>query len=394
MLNEPDEQAGELSRTFGCVRYVYNFGLALRRDAYEERGASLRYKDTSAALTELKRQEETAWLSEVSCVPLQQTLRHLDKAYTNYFQKRADYPTFKRRHGPQSAEYTRSGFTYGMAEDGTPVLSLAKMPGPLSVRWSRTPPAVPSTVTVSKDPAGRYFVSLLCEVEAAPLPPVSRSVGVDLGLSDLVVTSDGFKSGNPKYLEREERKLRRAQQALARKVKGSNNRRKARLRVARIHARIADQRRDFLHKLSTTLIRENQAIYLEDLNVRGMMQNHTLARAIGSASWSEFVRQIEYKAVLYGRTVVRVGRFEPTSKRCSVCNHQVKELPLSVRAWTCEACGSRHDRDVNAARNILRAGLALTACGENVSPAVSTAGNLREAGTIALLGGDKPNSRV
>ena len=184
--------------------------------------------------------------------------------------------------------------------------------------------------------------------------------------------------------QRPQSHLRRAQQALSRKQKGSNNRCKARLRVARLHARIADRRRDFLHKLSTTLIRENQAIYLEDLNVRGMMQNHHLARAIGSASWNEFVRQVEYKAVRYGRTALRVGRFEPTSKRCSVCNHQVKELPLSVRAWTCEACGSRHDRDVNAARNILAAGQAVPACGESVSPGVSTSGNLWEAGILAL----------
>lgn len=387
-----EEQAGVLARTFGCVRYVYNFGLSLRRDAYEERGERLGYKDTSAALTTLKRQESTAWLSEVSCVPLQQTLRHLDKAYSNFFQKRADYPAFKRRHGHQAAEYTRSGFKYSIGDDGTPVLQLAKLSGSLDVRWSRTPPGEPSTVTVSKDPAGRYFVSLLCEVEPQPLPPTPKTIGIDLGISDLATTSDGEKIANPKYLERDARRLRRAQQALSRKEKGSANYRKARQRVARIHARISDRRRDYLHKLSTRLIRENQAVYLEDLNVQGMLRNHTLARSIASASWSEFVRQLEYKALLYGREVVKVDRFEPTSKRCSVCNHQVKELPLSVREWTCERCGTRHDRDVNAALNIQAAGQAVSACGENVRPASRVAprqgatatGDLWEAGILAL----------
>ncbi len=374
-----DAQAGVLARTFGCVRYVYNFGLALRRDAYAERGECLHYKDTSAALTQLKRQEETNWLKEVSCVPLQQTLRHLDRAFTNFFRQRARYPNFKCKHARQSAEYTRSAFTYGIGEDGFPVLTLAKIPGPLRVVWSRKPPgsthgAEPSTVTVSRDPAGRYFVSLLCEVEPAPLPPTDKAAGIDLGITDLVVTSDGEKIGNPRSLEADLRKLRRAQRRLSRKEQGSNRWRKQKRRLARIHARIADRRRDFLHKLSTRLIRENQTVCLEDLNVAGMMRNRHLARHIGGAGWRAFARQLEYKAERYGRTVVRIGRFEPTSKRCSKCKHEVKELPLSVRVWTCERCGTRHDRDVNAALNILAVGQAVgtrqrsDARGGSVSP--------------------------
>jgi len=360
------EQASILARTFGCARYVYNFGLALRRDAYERFGARLRYKDTSAALTVLKKQEETAWLKEVSSVPLQQSLRHLDKAFTNFF-KGSGYPRFKRKHARPSATYAHSAFTYSV-EDGTPVLRLAKMADSLDVRWSRHPLSEPSTVTVSRDATGRYFVSLLCEVEPEPLPPLEKAVGIDVGLIDLMVTSDGEKTGNPKFLERDLKRLSKAQRRLSRKQKGSNRYAKQRRRVARIHARIRDQRQDYLHKLSTRLIRENQTICLESLNVCGMLKNRRLARHIAGAAWSELVRQLEYKAVLYGREVVRIDPWFPSSKRCSNCGEKVGELPLSVRVWNCEVCGAVHDRDVNAALNILAAGQAAIARGGNVRP--------------------------
>ena len=349
------EQARALARTFGCLRYVYNFGLALRRDAYERDGSTLKYKDTSAALTTLKKQEETAWLKEVSSVPLQQALRHLDRAFTGFFEKRAKYPRFKRKHARQSATYVRSAFTYSV-DDGRPRLSLAKMAGSLDVRWSRVPPSEPSTVTVSRDAAGRYFVSLLCEVEPQPLPPMEKAVGIDLGLTDLVVTSDGEKTGNPKFLEQDLKRLKKAQRRLSRRQKGSNRYAKQRRRVARLHARIRDQRQDFLHKLTTRLIRENQTVCLESLNVQGMLKNGRLARHIAGAAWSELVRQLEYKAVLYGREVVRIDQWFPSSKTCSNCGEKTDEMPLSVRAWNCEACGAVHDRDVNAALNILAVG--------------------------------------
>ena len=351
-----EDQARVLARTFGCVRYVYNFGLALRRDAYDERGERLRYKNTSAALTTLKKGEETAWLKQVSSVPLQQALRHLDKAFIGFFEKRASYPRFKRKYARQSATYTRSAFSYSV-EDEMPVLSLAKMSGPLNVRWSRFPPSDPTTVTVSRDGAGRYFISLLCEVEPEPLPPTDKAVGIDLGLTDLVVTSDGEKTGNPKFLERDLRKLRRAQRRLSRRKKGSNRYGKQRRRVARIHARIRDKRQDHLHKLTTRLIRENQTVCLESLNVCGMMKNGRLARHISGAAWSELVRQLAYKAELYGREIVRIDQWFPSSKRCSNCGERTAELPLSIRAWTCERCEAVHDRDVNAALNILTVGL-------------------------------------
>ena len=372
-------QASLLSRTFGCVRYVYNFGLALRRDAYKERGERLRYKDTSAALTVLKKQEETSWLCEVSCVPLQQTLRHLDRAFTGFLKKRTGYPRFKRKHAQQAAEYTRRAFLYRV-EEGTPVLRLAKMEQPLNVRWSRTPPSEPSTVTVSKDGADRYFVSLWCEVEPEPLSPTNKAVGIDLGLTDLVVTSDGFKSGNPKYLEHDLRKLRRAQRRLSKRQKDSNRYGKQHRKVAKIHARIRDKRHDYLHKLSTRLIRENQTVCLETLRVQNMMKNGRLARHIAGASWSELVRQLAYKAELYGRTVVRIDPWYPSSKRCSNCGHQAGAMPLSVRAWNCEICCAVHDRDVNAALNILAVGQTVIARGGNVRP-TSVEGSNRAVNT-------------
>lgn len=372
------EQEQVLAQTFGCVRYVYNFGLALRRDAFEERGESLRYKDTSAALTELKKKDETSWLRDVSCVPLQQTLRHLDKAFTGFFEKRGGYPNFKRKHARQSAEYTRRAFKYIPpsigGKDGFPVLQLAKMAEPLRVVWSRMPPCAPSTVTVSKDRAGRYFVSLLCETPARPLPPKTKAVGVDLGLTDFAVTSEGEKVSHPKFLERDLRRLKHEQKSLSRKVQGSSNWRKQKRRVARIHTRITDKRRDFLHKLSTRLIRENGVVCLETLNVKGMMRNGRLARHIGQSGWSQFVNQLEYKAQLYGRKVVQVDPWFPSSKQCSRCKHQVKELPLNVREWTCQYCGSEHDRDVNAALNLLAVGQTVAtvgggnASGEDVRP--------------------------
>ncbi len=265
-----DEQRSILARTFGCTRYVYNWALRLKRDTHQQTGRGLSYQQLSSALTTLKEQKETSFLGEVSCVPLQQGLRHLTRAYRNFFEGRANYPTFKKRHGEQSAEYTRSAFTW---KDGT--LTLAKMDAPLSIVWSRDLPkgATPSTVTVSRDQAGRYFVSLLVEEAIAPLPKMPKQIGIDLGLKTMVVTSDGQTFDNPRSFARDEKKLTKAHRRLARKKKGSKNREKARHKVAKIHARIADRRRDYQHKLSTRLIRENQTICCESLSVKNMMQH-------------------------------------------------------------------------------------------------------------------------
>jgi putative transposase len=362
-------QAATLARTFGCARYVYNWALHLRSEAYQERQEHLSYQETSAALTTLKQQPETAWLSEVSSVPLQQAVRHLDTALRNFFARRVRYPRFKKKRGKQSATYVGSAFRYDAA---TGALTLAKMDEPLAIRWSRTLPdgAAPTTVTVSRDAAGRYFVSLLVEEEIAPLPAVASQVGIDLGLHDVVVLDNGEKVGNPHVFQQEEAKLATMQRRLAKKQRGSRNREKARRKVARIHARIADRRTDFLHKLSTRLIRENQTICVESLAVKAMAKHPTLAKAIHDVGWGEFLRLLTYKAAWYRRTLIQIDRWEPSSKRCSACRQVLDTLPLEVRAWICPnpACGAQHDRDVNAARNILAAGLAVSACGEPVRP--------------------------
>jgi putative transposase len=319
----------------------------------------MNYAQTSALLTEWKRSEGLGFLNEVSSVPLQQSLRHLQSAFTSFWEKRARYPRFKsRKRGRASAEYTRSAFRW---RDGR--LTLAKMDGPLEIVWSRPLPegAEPSTVTVSRDPAGRWHVSILVETTVAHAPPVDRVVGVDAGITSLLTLSTGEKITNPKH-------ERRDRERLARKEKGSANRAKARLRVARVHARIADRRRDLLHKLTTRLVQENQLVVIEDLAVRNMLRNRSLARAISDASWSELRTMLEYKCDWYGRDLIVVDRWLPSSKTCSHCGHLLDTLPLRAREWTCPGCRASHDRDVNAARNILAAGQAVTACGAGVRP--------------------------
>ncbi|MFF3256829.1 RNA-guided endonuclease InsQ/TnpB family protein [Actinacidiphila glaucinigra] len=360
-----DEQAAELSRTFGCVRLVYNRALEERTRAWYGEQRRISYVQSSAALTAWKKTEELAFLAEVSSVPLQQALRHLQTAFGNFFAKRAQYPRYKsRKKSRASAEYTRSAFTWRNGK-----LTLAKMAGPLDIRWSRPLPqgAEPTTVTVSRDSAGRWFVSILVEDTIAPAPTTAAAVGLDAGITSLVTLSTGEKIANPRHERRDRARLARAQRELSRKAKGSNNRAKARVKVARVHARIADRRRDFLHKLSARLVRENQTVVIEDLTVRNLLKNHSLARAISDASWTELRSMLEYKCAWYGRELVVIDRFFPSSKLCGTCGTVRERLPLNVREWTC-VCGAVHDRDVNAARNIMAAGLAASACGDGVRP--------------------------
>jgi putative transposase len=366
-----DAQAAELSRTFGCVRKVYNLALAARTQAWT-RQERVNYNATSAMLTAWKKTEELAFLNEVSSVPLQQTLRHLQTAFTNFFGKRAKYPRFKsRKKSRKSAEYTTSGFRF---RDGQ--LTLAKMRDPLAVRWSRPLPegTSPSTVTVSQDAARRWFVSMLCEDPTVqPLPATDTAVGIDVGLDHLLTLSTGEKISNPRHERRDRARLALARRRMAKKTKGSSNRNKARRKVAKVYARITDRRRDHLHQLSTRLVRENQTLVIEDLAVRNMVKNRSLARAISDAAWSEFRSMLEYKAAWYGRDVIAVDRWFPSSKLCSVCGTLASKMPLHAREWTCD-CGTAHDRDVNAAKNLLAAGLAVTACGAGVRPQRSSPG--------------------
>lgn len=359
------EQENLLRRTLGCARLVYNKALAARTEAWYDRQERIGYKESSSMLTGWKKEDTLSFLNEVSCVPLQQGLRHLQSAFANFWAGRAKYPTFKQKHSGGSAEFTKSAFKWREGQ-----LFLAKSKEPLAIRWSRQLPqgAEPSTVTVKLSPAGRWTVSLLVDVDIEPLPPVEKQVGIDPGISSLLTLSDGEKVANPKGFKAKYRKLRKAQKALSRKQKGSSNRHKARLRVARVHAEITDARKDRLHKLTTRLIRENQTIAVEDLVVKNMVRNHKLAQAISDASWSELVRQLEYKCEWYGRTLVKIDRWFPSSKRCNSCGHTVNKLPLNIREWVCPSCGVQHDRDVNAAINILAAGLAVEVCGANIRP--------------------------
>ncbi|MEU0821449.1 RNA-guided endonuclease InsQ/TnpB family protein [Streptomyces mirabilis] len=366
-----DAQAAELSRTFGCVRKVYNMALAARTEAWT-RQERVNYHQTSALLTAWKRTEELAYLNEVSSVPLQQALRHLQTAFANFFGKRARYPRFKsRKKSRKSAEYTTSAFRFRNGE-----LRLAKMSEPLRIVWSRPLPegVSPSTVTVSQDAAGRWFVSMLCDDPGIRhLPATDAAVGIDAGLDHLLALSTGEKIANPRHERRDRAALAKAQRRLAKKEKGSANGVKARRKVARIHARIADRRRDSLHQITTRLVRENQTLVIEDLSVRNMVKNRKLARVISDAAWREFRSMLEYKANWYGREVIAVDRWFPSSKLCSACGTLQDKMPLNVRTWTC-GCGATHDRDVNAAKNLLAAGRAVAACGAGVRPQRSSPG--------------------
>lgn len=360
------EQADLLNRTFGSVRYVYNRALAERSRAWTQEQRRVTFAETCRMLTAWKADPETAWLYEVSNVALQQGLQHLQNAFVNFWAKRAKYPSFKsKRKSRASATFTTSGFRW---RDGR--IWLAKTTEPLDIRWSRPLPdgAGPSAVTVSRDAAGRWHISILAETTVQTLPPCHSAVGIDAGITSLLTLSTGEKIANPRHEHRDRARLALVQRRLSRKVKGSANREKARRKVARVHARITDRRRDFLHKLSTRIVRESQAVIIEDLSVRNMVRSHSLARAISDASWSELRRMLEYKADWYGRTVIAIDRFYPSSKTCSACGHLAASMPLNVREWECASCGTPHDRDVNAAKVILAAGLAVAACGDGVRP--------------------------
>ena len=336
---------------------VFNDGLRMRTEAHENKLPYISDGDLSKALiTEAKKTPDRVWLGEVSAVVLQQALADLNTAYRNFFASvsgrrkgpKMDPPRYRsRKDNRQAVRFTRNS-RFMITAGGK--LRLPKI-GDVPVRWSRSLPSEPSSVTVVKDASGRYFASFVVMTDDEPLPECPAEVGIDLGLTHFAVTSDGLKVAAPTFLRRAEQKLRKAQKALSRKKRGSSNRTKAVVKVARVHARVADARRDFHHKLSTTLIRDNQAIYVEDLAVNGLGRTR-LAKSVHDAGWSSFVTMLEYKAARYGRTFARVDRFFPSSQLCSVCGVTDGPKPLAIREWTCAGCGIIHDRDVNAAINI------------------------------------------
>jgi putative transposase len=368
----PRHQAA-LARAFGCARVVYNDALAARNEAQAAGQPRPTDAELSARLTLAKRTPERAWLAEVSAVVLQQALADLNAAYRNFFASLAGErkgrklgpPKFRsRKDHRQAIRFTRNA-RFKVLPNGR--MRLPKI-GDVPVRWSRPLPSEPSSVTVVKDAAGRYFASFVVAAEPCTLPKTEPVVGIDLGLTHFAVLSDGRKIAHPQFLRRAEKKLRRRQRDLARKVQGSRNRDKERIKVARTHARVADARRDFHHQLSTALIRENQAVAVEDLAVNGLGRAR-LAKSVHDAGWASFVGMLEYKARLYGREFYRIGRFIPTTRTCCRCGANDGPKPLHVRVWRCRRCGAWLDRDVNAAVNVVKAaGLAVTACGAQVNP--------------------------
>jgi putative transposase len=379
-------QREALAKAFGCARVVFNDGLCARQEAHQAGLGYLTDSELSARLTAAKATPERAWLGEVSSVVLQQALADLNAAYRNFFASmtgqrkgpKAGSPQFRsRKDTRQAIRFTRNAH-FSVTRGSK--LRLPKI-GDVPVRWSRPLPSEPSSVTVIKDSSGRYFASFVIQAGPNALPEAEQEVGIDLGLTHFAVLSDGRKIASPRFLRRAEKKLKRAQRVLSRKQKGSKNRDKARIKVARAHARVADARRDFCHQLSTQLIRENQAVAVEDLAVNALARTR-LAKSVHDAGWSAFVRMLEYKARLYGREFHRIGRFVPTSQVCSACRVKDGPKPLHVRAWQCQACGAWLDRDVNAAVNIATAaGLAVSACGAQVGPGLALA-RRGEAGTL------------
>ena len=352
----PDKaQQNLINRTFGCCRFIYNRGLAMRKAAYAT-GAKTGYNQTSAMLTELKAQESHTFLREVDSIALQQALRDLDRGFRNYFEKRAGHPRFRSKH--DSWQSYRTMNQDNKIRIAGRYIKLPKL-GYVKIRQSMEVGTINHAV-IERNPSGKYFVVLNVEREPEPRPNNGGIIGIDVGIKEFYTDSNGNTVDNPKYLEKSLRKLAREQKRLSRKKKGSRNRNRQRIKVARIHEKITDQRNDFLQKQSTMLVRENQTICIEDLNVKGMVRNHKLARAISGTSWSKFFRMLEYKAAWYGNDIIKVPTMYPSSQTCSCCGYKnplVKDL--SVREWECPVCHTVHDRDTNAAINILRKGLSM-----------------------------------
>jgi len=345
-----------IEKTFGCVRFVYNSILRWRIDAYYNDGIKVGYPAASKHIQALK--QDNAWLSEVSFVALQQAVRNQQAAFKNFFDKRAKYPKFKKKKSHQSFRLVGTAIRW----DGKN-LRIPKNEIPLKIKWSYDKPEHISSLTISRDPSGRYFVSLTTEFEPEILPETTSKIGVDLGVKDVVVTSNGYKSWSPKLVKKYEVKLAYLQQKSSKKQRGSSNYNKLQRKIAKLHAKIGDGRRDFLHKLSRKLVNENQVISFEDLNVRGMMKNRKLSKSISDVGMYELKRQVRYKSEWAGRIFVEIDRFFPSSKRMSCCGHVLDKLGLSERTVICPECGVVHDRDINAAKNILAAGLAVLASG-------------------------------
>lgn len=360
------EQENQIRRTFGCCRYVFNHYLAQRKETYEQTGETMNYYACARDLTVLKRQEVTSWLQEVDATALQSSLRDLDAAYQHFFRRvkngeKSGYPHFKSKHNHRQSYKSKCVGTNIKVLDGA--VQLPKL-GKVKCRVSRPAQGRILSATVSRSASGKYYVALCCRLDQdlPKLPTAGSVVGLDVGIKSFAVSSDGVEYPNPKYLRQSEKKLARLQRQLSRKTKGGENWNKARVRVARLYEHIANQRRDMQHKLSTEIVRQNDVICIEDIAPKNMVRNHKLAKAISDASWGEFRRQLTYKAEWYGKRLVTVDRFYPSSQLCSECGTQWPGAKdLKVRHWVCPECGATLDRDTNAAVNILHEGMRLLA---------------------------------
>lgn len=378
-----------MAQTFGCCRLVYNGFLAARKLAFE-RGEKLGFAGTSARLTVLRKDPELSFLNDICRVPLVQSLRNLELAYKNFFRKQSSYPTFKKKgKSRDAATYVGDSFRFDLQ---TQRLKVAKI-GYLELKISRRVPCHPSSITVSRHSSGRFYVSMLVDVPIPSRTKTGQSIGIDFGLSRLATLSNGETISNSRHLERRRILLARAQKRLARKQKGSNRRYRQVRRVARLHEKIADARRDSLHKLTTSLVRRFDFIYVEDLCIQGMVKNHNLARSLSDAAIGTAIRMLESKAVAVDVSVIKIDRWFPSSKQCSSCGHLLESLSLNVRQWACPICGEQHDRDVNAAKNILAVGQTVTARGAEVSTVRTPVRKAIRRRSVNHLSGDSSVSR-
>lgn len=345
------EQEELLAKHFGCCRFVYNHYLEERKRAYSEEKKTLSLYETHHGLAEMKKLEEYSWLKEVYSHALQASLKNLDVAYQKFFKKQAKFPKFHSKHDKQSCTFPDNV----KVVDGR--LSLPKFGGTMKMRGGMPVDGIVRQATVSKTPTGKYFVSILCEDVVEKFQENGNSVGIDLGLKEMAVCSNGERVANPKFLERGELHLKHLQRQVSKKKKGSESRRRARVELSRFHEKVANRRRDYIHKFTDRIVRENQTVCVEDLNVKGMESNHHLAKGIASVSFGEIVRQLEYKCGWRGRGFVKIERFFPSSKRCNHCGAVNKDLTLADREWVCKECGSVIDRDLNASLNIRDRGI-------------------------------------